>query len=65
MGKDTNKNLLNNNITTRLYSPWQLDNNESVTKKAQKKFGLFDGFVVSIVYAKRNKRTNTCSVYSL
>jgi hypothetical protein len=56
MGKDTNKNLINNNGLTRLYSPWQLDDNETVAKKTQRKFGLFDNFIVSIVYIYITKK---------
>lgn len=38
MGKDSTRNFLNNN-TTRLYSPWQPDRNETWAKKSHK-FGL-------------------------
>lgn len=56
MGKDTSKSLLSNsNSTSRLYTPWQLDDGETGEKKEQRKFGLFDNFVVSIAYVKIKK----------
>lgn len=38
MGKDSTRNLLNNN-TTRLYCPWQPNENKTWAKKSHK-FGL-------------------------